>query len=77
MVIATLVWLSGLGFLLHSISLVFVWGPFFIAVILIEVKLVEEPELERRLGASYREYKERVPMFLPNLLRSPSRPKQQ
>jgi hypothetical protein len=30
-----------------------------------ELKLVEEPELERRLGATYREYRERVPMLIP------------
>ena len=58
-------WLSGLGLLLNSISLVFVWTPVFIIVNVIELKLVEEPELERRLGASYSEYKRRVPMLVP------------
>jgi len=55
----------GLGFLLHSVALVFVWTPAFVILNLIELRLVEEPELERRLGATYREYKERVPMLLP------------
>jgi protein-S-isoprenylcysteine O-methyltransferase Ste14 len=55
----------GLGFLLHSVSMVSVWTPVFVVVNVIELKLVEEPELERRFGASYREYRRRVPMFIP------------
>jgi protein-S-isoprenylcysteine O-methyltransferase Ste14 len=45
--------------------MVFIWTPVFVVLNLIELKLVEEPELERRLGASYREYKQRVPMLVP------------
>ena len=41
----------GLGFLLGSIGL----------------KRVEEPELERRLGAAYVEYRRKTPMFIPRL----------
>ena len=55
----------GLGFLVHSVSMVFLWTPVFVVVNLIELTMVEEPELERRFGASYREYKRCVPMFLP------------
>jgi protein-S-isoprenylcysteine O-methyltransferase Ste14 len=55
----------GLGFLLNSVSMVFIWTPVFVVVNVIELKLVEEPELERRFGTSYREYKRRVPMFVP------------
>jgi protein-S-isoprenylcysteine O-methyltransferase Ste14 len=61
----------GLGFLLHSVALVFVWTPAFVVLNLIELKLVEEPELERRIGAIYREYKERVPMLIPKRPASP------
>ncbi len=32
-----------------------------------ELKKVEEPELEKRLGKDYREYKKQVPMFFPRL----------
>ncbi|MHC5036766.1 MAG: methyltransferase family protein [Planctomycetota bacterium] len=67
MIVAILVWLTGLGFLLHSVFLVFVGSPVFILINLVEVKFLEEPELERRLGASYREYKERVPLFIPRI----------
>jgi protein-S-isoprenylcysteine O-methyltransferase Ste14 len=58
----------GLGFLLHSVSMVIVWTPAFVVVNVIELKLVEEPELERRFGASYRDYRRRTPMFVPRPL---------
>jgi len=45
--------LFGLGFLLHSVSIVFVWTPLFVVLNVIELELVEEPELERRLGSRY------------------------
>lgn len=57
--------LFGIGFLLHSVSMVFVWTPWFIIFNVLELKLVEEPELERRFGESYIEYRRRVPMFVP------------
>jgi len=65
MVAAFFVWLSGLGFILHSISMVCVWTPAFLAILAMELKLVEEPELERRFGGPYRQYRARVPMFVP------------
>jgi len=34
------------------------------------LKVLEEPELERRLGAAYREYRERVPMLVPRKARA-------
>ena len=37
----------------------------FLVISVIELKLVEKPELERRLGASYKEYRQRVPMLIP------------
>jgi len=59
--------LFGLGFCLHSVSMVVVWTPVFVLLNVIELKMVEEPELERRFGTSYREYKRRVPMFVPRV----------
>jgi protein-S-isoprenylcysteine O-methyltransferase Ste14 len=57
--------LFGAGFLLHSVSIVLLWTPAYIVVHVIELKLVEEPELERRFGESYSAYRARVPMFIP------------
>jgi protein-S-isoprenylcysteine O-methyltransferase Ste14 len=59
--------LCGLGMAIHSWSLVLVWTPLFIIIDSIELKVVEEPELDARLGAAYIEYKTRVPMFLPRI----------
>jgi protein-S-isoprenylcysteine O-methyltransferase Ste14 len=59
--------LFGLGFLLHSLSMVILWTPVFVALNAVELKLVEEPELERRFGESFREYRRRVPMFIPQV----------
>jgi protein-S-isoprenylcysteine O-methyltransferase Ste14 len=53
----------GVGFLLHSVSMVLIWTPAFVLFNVLEVKLIEEPELERRFGESYHEYRRRVPMF--------------
>jgi protein-S-isoprenylcysteine O-methyltransferase Ste14 len=61
--------LFGVGVLLHSLSILLFWTPGYILVHVMELKLVEEPELERRFGASYAEYRDRVPMFFPRLWR--------
>ncbi|MFH1015215.1 MAG: isoprenylcysteine carboxylmethyltransferase family protein [Nitrospirota bacterium] len=59
--------LFGLGILFNSVSLVFIFTPFFILINMLELKTVEEPELEKRLGKEYVEYKKRIPMFIPRL----------
>jgi protein-S-isoprenylcysteine O-methyltransferase Ste14 len=61
--------LFGLGVLLHSLGMVLVSIPAYIILHVIELKLVEEPELERRFGATYSEYKRQVPMFWPRFWR--------
>ncbi len=61
------IFLFGLGILLGSISLVFIFTPLFILFFLWEVKAVEESELEKRLGPDYVEYKKKVPRFFPCL----------
>jgi len=53
--------------LLHSVSIVLVWTPGYILIHFLELRLVEEPELERRFGRAYAEYRKRVPMFFPHL----------
>jgi protein-S-isoprenylcysteine O-methyltransferase Ste14 len=61
--------LFAVGFFLHSWTMVVVMVPLFIVVNILSFKHVEEPELERRFGAAYAEYKKRVPMFLPGVPR--------
>jgi len=57
--------LFGIGFLFQVVSLIFLYTPLFILIASLEFKLIEEPELEKRLGSAYVEYKKRVPMFFP------------
>ncbi len=57
--------LYGFGLYFRSISLFFVFTPLFILLNFIELKVIEEPELEKRLGQEYVDCKNRVPMFFP------------
>jgi len=61
--------LFGCGFLFQSISLIFIFTPLFILINAIEIKLIEEPELEIRLGNEYFKYKESTPMFIPTIFK--------
>jgi len=67
MVSGVLITLFGVGVLLKSISLTFIFTPALFAFVYIELKAIEEPELEMRLGEAYQEYKKKVPMFFPRL----------
>jgi protein-S-isoprenylcysteine O-methyltransferase Ste14 len=57
----------GIGFWISSFSLIVIFTPLFILANSLELKLIEEPELEKRLGKKYIEYKKRTPMFIPGL----------
>jgi len=57
--------LFGIGFLFQSLSLVIIYTPLFMVIAFLEFKMIEEPELEKRLGAPYLEYRKKVPMFFP------------
>ena len=59
--------LFGLGILFRSIGLTFIFTPLFILLDVLELKKVEEKELEMRFGEVYLEYKKRTPMFIPRL----------
>ena len=59
--------LFGLGVLLGSASLLFVFTPLFILINVWELKVIEEPELIKRLGEEYLEYRKRTPMFFPDV----------
>jgi protein-S-isoprenylcysteine O-methyltransferase Ste14 len=67
MLAGVFIMLLGLGMLLRSWSLTAVFTPLFMACALLEFKLIEEPELERRLGDAYRAYRARTPMLIPRL----------
>jgi len=57
--------LFGIGGLLGSVSLLVLFTPLFILVNVWELKVIEEPELLKRLGQDYIEYRKRTPMFFP------------
>ena len=57
--------LFGFGVFLGSVSLLIVFTPFFIFINFWELKSIEEPELEKRLGEEYIEYRKNTPMFFP------------
>lgn len=59
--------LFGLGILWNSLFLMLVFTPLFVLLNVLELKHIEEPELLRRLGEPYRDYRKRVPMFIPRL----------
>ena len=58
--------LFGFGILIRSFSFTFIFTPLFIALNFWELKAIEEPELARRLGEEYLEYKNITPMFIPS-----------
>ena len=55
----------GFGLFFGSVSLLFVFTPLFIYINFWELKSIEEPELEKRLGEDYIKYRKRTPMFFP------------
>jgi protein-S-isoprenylcysteine O-methyltransferase Ste14 len=62
-----------LGFVLYLLGWTFLFnkaGAFLaaavvIALLLVEIKIIEEPELEKRFGDAYREYKKEIPFIFP------------
>jgi len=56
--------LAGEGIFLGS-RVIAVWAATFIAINQVYFMLFEEPGLERRFGAAYREYKSAVPRWVP------------
>ena len=64
---------SGVIFILFAQALLLrspphvIWGAIFVAMNLIFIPLLEEPQLEERFGDSYRRYCRHVPRFVPRL----------
>jgi protein-S-isoprenylcysteine O-methyltransferase Ste14 len=57
--------LFGIGFGINSVSLVLLFTPLYVLINVWELKHIEEPELIKRLGDEYVEYREKTPMFIP------------
>ena len=69
MALGGLLILESLGFYFGSLSLIIVFAPLPVLLYALWIKAVEETELELRFGQDYREYKKRVPMFIPRFKR--------
>jgi protein-S-isoprenylcysteine O-methyltransferase Ste14 len=57
--------LFGIGFAVNSVSLVVFFTPLYVLLNVWELKNIEEPELAKRLGNAYIEYRKKTPMFIP------------
>ena len=57
--------LFGIGFGVNSVSLVVFFSPLYVLINVWELKKIEEPELMKRLGDEYIEYRRQTPMFIP------------
>ncbi|MFC1901333.1 methyltransferase family protein [Chloroflexota bacterium] len=62
MLLGLFIFLIGLGFLLGSLSLIFIFTPIFILINVLYLKAIEEKEMEKKFGKQYLEYKKKVPM---------------
>jgi len=65
MLLGWFIMLFGLGILLNSISLIFIFTPLFICLNVLYLKAIEEKEMEKKFHEEYLVYKENVPMFIP------------
>ena len=61
--------LVGLALLMQSFTLLVIFIPLFILVHVVYLKSIEEKELEKKFGQAYLDYRRRVPMFIPLLIR--------
>jgi protein-S-isoprenylcysteine O-methyltransferase Ste14 len=76
MLAGVFLFLFGLGCAVNSTSLVFCFTPLFVLINVWELKYIEEPELAKRLGDDYAEYRRQTPMFVPRFRPGSDRPGQ-
>ena len=69
MLTGVFLFLFGLGFSVNSVSLVVFFTPLYVLINVWELKKIEEPELMKRLGNEYIEYRRQTPMFIPRCRR--------
>lgn len=65
MLTGVFLFLFGMGFIVNSVSLVCFFTPLYMLINVWELKKIEEPELIKRLGTEYIEYRSHTPMFIP------------
>jgi protein-S-isoprenylcysteine O-methyltransferase Ste14 len=61
--------LAGLGIFFGSVWLTFITTPLAVIVSIIAFRTIEEPELEKRFGEAYRQYRKRTPILIPHIRR--------
>jgi protein-S-isoprenylcysteine O-methyltransferase Ste14 len=66
MISGVILFLFGEALVLRSLPHA-IWAVCFLSINLLYIPLVEEPQLERRFGDSYREYCQHVRRFIPRL----------
>jgi protein-S-isoprenylcysteine O-methyltransferase Ste14 len=59
--------MAGIGIFFGSITLTVIMTPLFIFMSILEFKYIEEPELKKRFGKKYTEYKEKTPIIIPRI----------
>jgi protein-S-isoprenylcysteine O-methyltransferase Ste14 len=69
MLTGVFLFLAGIGIWSGSLSLSFIVTPAVVFVSILEFRCIEEPELERRFGKAYTEYRKRTPIIIPRIRR--------
>jgi protein-S-isoprenylcysteine O-methyltransferase Ste14 len=59
----------GTGIFAGSVTLTFIMTPLFVLMSVLEFKYIEEPELAKRFGKAYTEYREKTPVIIPRICR--------
>lgn len=67
MLAGVFLFMFGLGFTMHSLSLVLIFVPLYALAHVWELKQIEEPELAKRFGEEFLAYSKRTPMFFPRI----------
>ncbi|HUN53627.1 MAG TPA: isoprenylcysteine carboxylmethyltransferase family protein [Smithella sp.] len=57
--------MAGIGIFFGSVTLTFFMTPLFVFMSILEFKYIEEPELMKRFGKNYTDYKEKTPIIIP------------
>jgi protein-S-isoprenylcysteine O-methyltransferase Ste14 len=59
--------MAGVGIFFGSLTLTFFMTPLFVLMSILEFKYIEEPELMKRFGKNYTDYKEKTPIIIPRI----------